>query len=87
MAHAVHYVSLNPVRAGLVERAEEWAWSSTKDHLSGGDGELVKVAPVLERYGDFAAFLNQADGWIENLEVLTGRQLKPRKRGPKKGEK
>jgi len=61
LAHAVRYVSMNPVRAGLVERAEGWRWSSVGSHLSGQDDELVKVSSVLERYGDFAAFLAQGD--------------------------
>ncbi len=106
LAHAVRYVSLNPVRAGLVERAEDWRWSSVSNHLSGQNSDLVKVAPVLDRYGDFSTFLDQkedisdafralrqsettgrplgTDGWVEKLEVLTGRQLKPQKRGPKR---
>lgn len=106
LAYAVRYVSLNPVRAGLVERAQDWPWSSAACHVSGRDSELIKVAPVLERYGDFATFLDQReelseafrvlrqsettgrplgpDRWVEKLEVLTGRQLKPQKRGPKR---
>jgi putative transposase len=31
------YVELNPVRAGLVERAIDWKWSSAKAHLTGHD--------------------------------------------------
>jgi putative transposase len=56
---AVRYVSLNPVRARLVERAADWPWSSVRAHLGGrGDG-VVTVAPVLERIGPFAAFLDE----------------------------
>ena len=40
---AVRYVSLNPVRARLAARAEEWAWSSARAHLEGRDDELVAV--------------------------------------------
>ena len=54
---AVRYVSLNPVRARLVARAEEWPWSSVKAHLSGRDDGLVRVKPVLDRVGDFAGLL------------------------------
>jgi putative transposase len=57
LASAVRYVSLNPVRAGLCEAAGDWRWSSTRAHLTGMDDALVQVAPVLDRYGDFAAFL------------------------------
>jgi putative transposase len=54
---APRYVALNPVRARLVERAEDWPWSSTRAHIAGADDHVVKVAPSLERVGDFAAFL------------------------------
>ena len=54
---AARYVALNPVRARLVERAEEWPWSSARAHLAGRDDGLVKAAPLLERYGDFGSFL------------------------------
>jgi len=54
---ALRYVALNPVRARLTERPEDWRWSSTRAHLSGEDDHVVTVAPALERVGDFAAFL------------------------------
>ena len=57
LAAAVRYVSLNPVRAGLVRRAADWRWSSVAAHLAGQDDALVSVAPVLERYSDFAGFI------------------------------
>lgn len=60
LAAAVRYVSLNPVRARLVERARDWRWSSVAAHLAGEDDGLVRVRPVLERYGCFADFLGEA---------------------------
>jgi putative transposase len=57
LINAVRYVSLNPVRARLVERAEDWPWSSVRTHLAGQDDGVVTVAPVLNRVGDFAAFI------------------------------
>ena len=57
--HCFRYVALNPVRARLVGRAEDWRWSSTGALLAGKDDDVVKVAPVLERVGDFSAFLGQ----------------------------
>ncbi len=56
---ALRYVALNPVRAGLVKRAEDWAWSSTRALIAGRDDHVVKVASALERVGDFAAFLGE----------------------------
>jgi putative transposase len=60
LVSAVRYVTLNPVRARLVEHAADWAWSSACAHLAGADDRVVRVAPVLERIGDFAAFLDEA---------------------------
>ena len=31
----VEYTHLNPVRAGLLKRAEEWQWSSVQDYTGG----------------------------------------------------
>ena len=58
---AARYIALNPVRAGLVKRAEDWPWSSVRAHLAGGDDGLVTVAPLAERYPDFAAMLEEQD--------------------------
>ena len=49
LIRAVRYVSLNPVRARLVRRPEDWKWSSVRAHLSGLDDGLVTVRPVLDR--------------------------------------
>lgn len=56
---ALRYIALNPVRARLVARAEDWRWSSTRALLAGQDDHVVTVAPALERVGDFAAFLGE----------------------------
>lgn len=37
MASVMRYVELNPVRAGLVQAAEDYAWSSAVMHLGGTD--------------------------------------------------
>ncbi len=59
LLNAVRYVSLNPVRARLFERAQDWIWSSARAHFAGLDDAVVKVQPVLERVGDFGEFLDQ----------------------------
>lgn len=59
LVSALRYVALNPVRARLVERAEDWRWSSTRAHLAGESDAYVDVAPMLARVGDFAAFLGE----------------------------
>jgi len=51
------YVELNPVRAKLARRPGDWRWSSARAHLAGKDDTLVRVAPLLDRVGDWRAFL------------------------------
>ena len=60
LIHAARYVALNPVRARLCATADEWPWSSVQAHLAGKDDGLVTVRPLLDRVGDFAAFLGGA---------------------------
>jgi putative transposase len=57
---AARYVSLNPVRARLAARAEDWAWSSVRAHLKGADDGLVVVRPLLDRIDDFKALIAEA---------------------------
>lgn len=54
---AARYVELNPVRAGLAARPEDWRWSSARAHLEGKADGLADPAPLLEREGDWAGFL------------------------------
>jgi putative transposase len=104
LAAALRYVSLNPVRARLTERAQDWRWSSTRAHLRGMDDGLTVLTPIQERFPRFADLLASepeadlferlraaesigrplgSDRFLSRLERLTGRELKPGKRGPK----
>lgn len=47
----VRYVGLNPVRAGLTARAEDWPWSSVRAHLARQTDVLLTPGPVAERFG------------------------------------
>jgi putative transposase len=74
---AVSYVSLNPVRAGLVGHAADWAWSSVRAHLTGKDDGLVALRPVLDRVSCFADLLlenEEAFGALRRAES-TGRPV------------
>jgi putative transposase len=59
LAAALRYVALNPVRARLVARPEEWRWSSVAAHLSGQDDGVTMLAPVLARFPRFADLIGQ----------------------------
>jgi putative transposase len=55
---AARYVAMNPVRAGLAARAQDWPWSSARAHLEGRDDGLAQVRPLLDRLnGRFADLL------------------------------
>jgi putative transposase len=76
---AARYVEMNPVRAGFVQRPEEYGWSSAAAHLAGRDDVLVKVAPLQQLVGDWRAFLSEA-GNEDGIMLLkrherTGRPL------------
>jgi len=59
LAAAVRYVPLNPVRACLVARAQEWRWSSVRAHLYGRDDGLTRPGPALDRFSPFRDFLEE----------------------------
>lgn len=76
---AARYIALNPVRARIVAKAEDWPWSSVRAHLAGRDDQLVSVAPLLSRIDRFADTLEveSADGDFSSLRAAerTGRPL------------
>jgi len=103
------YVELNPVRAGLVKKPEDWCWSSAAPHMKGKDDILVKTKPLLKivkkpwkkflasdvrkqeielfrKYERTGRPLGGMD-FIEKMELVLARKLKPQKPGPKKKDK
>ncbi len=70
---------MNPVRAKIVKKPEQYPWSSAAPHISGKDDGLVKVKPLLEMAGNWRDFLNTAISQQE-MEALrsherTGRPI------------
>ena len=41
---ALHYVELNPVRAGITPAAGDWPWSSARTHLNGSPARVAGLA-------------------------------------------
>jgi putative transposase len=108
----LRYVELNPVRAGLVEFAWDWPWSSACAHVTGiDDTGLLNMQLWRTRFdGDrWKRFLDEGlnstddferirlatrtgrplgnKDFVQRLEALTGRSLRPQKRGPKRGKR
>jgi putative transposase len=64
--NAVRYVERNPVRAGIVDRAENYPWSSAPFHcgLRSEDSVIAGTSPLIGAVPDWSAWLNieeQAD--------------------------
>ena len=56
---AVRYIERNPVRAGLVEKAEEYYWSSAKSHVFGKNDELLSDFYLTSEIPDWASYLRE----------------------------
>ena len=43
---AMRYVERNPVRARIVEKAEDYTWSSAASHVRGIDNPILSIAAI-----------------------------------------
>jgi putative transposase len=95
------------VRAGLVDRPEDYPWSSAASHIYKKSDILINYRPLVEKIHSWKDFLNEAicketqeqlqkhertgrplgsKDFLARLENITGRELRPKKPGPKKKE-
>jgi len=58
----LRYVELNPVRARLVERPEQWHWSSARAHLGLGDDGVTDLVATGTRIDDWRTLLESGLG-------------------------
>ena len=56
LLHLTRYIHLNPVKAGLVEHPEDWAFSSYQDYVGLRRGTLPRSTEVLAQVGGTAAY-------------------------------
>ena len=61
----VRYVHLNPVRARIVQRPEEYLWSSHRAYIGNGDYTWLNRTLVLDAFG------GEFDGGVESLSLYT----------------
>jgi putative transposase len=74
LLHAVRYVELNPVRAGLADDAAAYPWSSARAHARGlADPLLSPQRPFPGAIEDWSAWLRQGlePEHLENLRMNT----------------
>lgn len=56
---ATRYIELNPVRAKLVKKPEEYRWSSARAHMRNKDDGFVRATAVGELVGRWDDFLSE----------------------------
>ena len=66
---AARYVEMNPVRAGLAGRPEDWPWSSAAAHVSGKADVLAEPSWLAERTAGWVC------SWGEYLMENDGRDV------------
>jgi putative transposase len=68
LREVIRYIPLNPVRAGLCKRPEDWPWSSCRATLGYGPRErFLSVRPTLDRFAsDRDAARTLLRQWIED---------------------
>ena len=71
---AVRYIERNPVKAGLVERSEQWAWSSAAAHCAACDGgEAPQSGPaecdwLVDRAAGMSSSWSEHLAWVDDTE-------------------
>ena len=66
---AVRYVERNPLRARIVEKAEDYPWSSARAHAQRRNDSVLSDFYLLEEISDWADYLRE-DEREEDLKIL-----------------
>lgn len=78
LLEVIRYIHLNPVRAGLVARVEEYPWSSYMKYMSAGDGKpKIETGEILALFSQNS--VNQKQSFKEFTESGLGSGFDPEK--------
>ena len=78
---AVRYIERNPVKAKLVDKSEDYPWSSAKAHVTRTDDPLLSPFYLVDEIKNWSEYLlgddKQTQGYEKNVEAFlrTGRPL------------
>jgi putative transposase len=73
LVHLSRYIHLNPVMSGLVERPEEWEFSSYREYIGMRDGTLPKPEVVLAQFPSPDAYREFVDSYVpQEREIIAG---------------
>lgn len=70
----VRYIERNPVRAKIVERPEDYPWSSARAHVLGLADEVLSDSSFLQQIHDWRAYLaeNESKNDLEEIRKNQG---------------
>jgi putative transposase len=74
---ATRYIEMNPVRAKLVRRPQDWQWSSARAHIEREEDGLITIQPFWGMIGNWEAFLKEEQSYNTDIRnhAKTGRPL------------
>jgi len=76
---AIRYIERNPVKAGMVKKAEDYPWSSAKTHVFGSKDSLLSDHFLKNEIQDWSNFLSEENPQEEKIllekHTRTGRPL------------
>ena len=71
LVHLSRYIHLNPVMAGLVERPEDWEFSSYREYIAVRDGTLPKPEIVLSQFPSPEAYREFVESYLpQQREII-----------------
>ena len=75
----IRYVELNPVRAGIVRKADSYPWSSAAAHIKKFENKYLSYFPLLDEIQDWQEYLEgveeESDLKLFRKHLSTGRPL------------
>lgn len=78
---AARYVENNPVKAGLVENAEDWHWSSARSHTRKIDDGLTDRNALAQHLPNWRAYLARGAEASEQVEAIEAALLSGQPQG------
>ena len=73
LVHLSRYIHLNPVMAGLVERPEDWEFSSYREYIGLRDGTLPQPEIVLSQFPSREAYREFVEAYFPSeREIIAG---------------
>jgi len=81
---AVRYIERNPIRAGIVKRAEDYPWSSAKAHIFGVLNKVLTDFYLTSQIKDWSSYIHQGEEKEKDLDSFRKHERTGRPLGDKK---